>query len=283
MFAVSTADIRSYTCDGFLRVPELFAPEEIEPLRAACHADPTIRGSVMQLADSDGRAQQLTCWTELGDDLLGIFPRIERLVSAATALLDGEVYHWHSKLSLKPPGSEGRWDWHQDFPYWHKEGCPKPEMLTCTIAVDAATRENGCLQVLRGTHALGSLDHVPVGRTTACDPERLRRAMEEHELAECLMNPGDAFFFHSNLLHASGPNASASPRTLLHITYNRATNAPPVPQRPERAYRPLAVVSDDAIRTKRYRSAFANHPFPRIDPAKTNSRYGQEIIGSDDQ
>ncbi len=283
MFTVTPADLQTFARDGFLRVPGLFAAEEIEPLRAACHADPSVRGSVVELADSNGRPQQLTCWTELGDDLLGIFPRIERLVIAAAALLGGEVYHWHSKLSLKPPHSAGRWDWHQDYPYWYKEGCLYPDMLTCTVAVDPATRENGCLTVLRGTHVMGRIDHVPIGHTTACDPDRLKHAMARHGLVACEMNPGDGLFFHANLLHTSGPNPTDSPRTLLHITYNRATNAPPVSQRPEREYRPLVVAPDDAIFAKRYRSAFANHPFPKVDPARTRSRYGQEIIGSGDQ
>ena len=264
--------------DGFIILKQLLLPEEIAPLQQATHDDPSIRGSVVALKDSTGGAQELTCWTELGDDLLGVFPRLERLVDYSTDILGEEIYHWHSKLSLKRPGADGRWDWHQDYPYWYKEGCLYPNMITCTVAVDRSTAENGCLQVLRGTHLIGRIDHVPLGPTTAVDPERLEQVMLRHELVSCEMEPGDVLFFHGNLLHASGPNLSQSPRTLLHVTYNTRANAPFIKEGQEHhQWRPLEVAPDDAILSKAYRSAFSYQVFPQRRQGQTRSRYGQEL------
>ena len=195
MFRVGPAELQAYARDGYLCVAGLFGLDEIAPLRLASHADPSIGGSIVELADKDGEAQRLTCWTELGDDLLGIFPRIERLAQAAADLLGGEVYHWHSKLSLKPPRSAGRWDWHQDYPFWYREGCLYPTMLTCCVAIDPADESNGCLTVLSGSHLLGRIDHVPLGRTVAADPERLEQAMARHQAVTCEMAPGDVGCF----------------------------------------------------------------------------------------
>ncbi|HEY2112612.1 MAG TPA: phytanoyl-CoA dioxygenase family protein, partial [Dongiaceae bacterium] len=74
------------------------------------------------------------------------------------------VYHWHSKLSMKKPASAGRWDWHQDYGYWYDEGCLAPDMTTCMIAVDRTDRANGCVELIRGSHLLGRIDHKAVGK-----------------------------------------------------------------------------------------------------------------------
>ena len=70
--------------------------------------------------------------------------------SESSHVLGGEVYHYHSKLMLKEPFVGGAWEWHQDYGYWYQNGCLFPWMASCLIALDPATRANGCLQVLKG-------------------------------------------------------------------------------------------------------------------------------------
>ena len=45
-------------------------------------------------------------------------------------------------------------DWHQDYGYWYYNGCQ--------IALDRSGVENGCLEMVRGSHLLGRIDHAPV-------------------------------------------------------------------------------------------------------------------------
>ena len=54
------------------------------------------------------------------------------------------------------------WVWHQDYGYWYNNRAVAPNMGSCMVALDPATRHNGCLQVLKGSHRLGRLDHGPV-------------------------------------------------------------------------------------------------------------------------
>ena len=74
------------------------------------------------------------------------------------------------------------------------------------IAVDRASKANGCLQVLRGSHRIGRIEHGRFGGQNGADPERVQVAMKRLELVYCEMEPGTALFFHANLLHCSGPN-----------------------------------------------------------------------------
>ena len=209
-----------------MRLPGFFSREEIAPMQTACHADPTLRGALMALADSQGNAQELVLYTELSNDLVGVIPRLEHVVMAAEALLGGSPYHWHSKLSMKQPASDGTWDWHQDYGYWYHQGVLRPDMLTVAIAVDENTAENGCMSVVKGSHLLGRIEHGRKGEATGVDQARLEQVLESLERVEWPLDVGDAVYFHCNLLHASGPNRSARPRTLIHCSYNAVDNVP---------------------------------------------------------
>lgn len=62
----------------------------------------------------------------------------------------------------------------------------------------------------------------------------------------CETSPGDCLFFHSNLLHSSGPNTSQDYRRNLVLAYNQVTNAPPISNfLPEP--RKLTVVEDPMV------------------------------------
>jgi ectoine hydroxylase-related dioxygenase (phytanoyl-CoA dioxygenase family) len=141
-------------------------------------------------------------------------------------LLGDEVYHYHHKMNMKAPYVGGAWEWHQDYGYWYYNGCLFPDMGSCMIAVDRATQENGCLQVLRESHKMGRIEHGKVGDQTGADVERVDMAMERLELVYCEMAPGDALFFHSNLLHRSDRNNSPHPRWVLICCYNTLHNDP---------------------------------------------------------
>jgi ectoine hydroxylase len=94
------------------------------------------------------------------------------------------------------------------------------------IAVDRATRVNGCLQVLKGSHRMGRINHGPIGDQTGADPERVLAALDRLETVYCELEPGDGIFFHSNLLHRSDRNDSDSPRWAFICCYNAARNDP---------------------------------------------------------
>ena len=97
-------------------------------------------------------------------------------------------------------------------------------MASCMIAVDRANRENGCLQVLKGSHKLGRIEHSKSGDQTGADMERVCHAERQLELVYCEMDPGTVLFFHSNLLHRSDPNESDQSRWALICCYSAASN-----------------------------------------------------------
>jgi ectoine hydroxylase-related dioxygenase (phytanoyl-CoA dioxygenase family) len=115
------------------------------------------------------------------------------------------------------------------------------------IALDKATKENGCLQVLRGSHQMGRIDHGKVGDQTGADLERVQAALERFELVYCELDPGSAIFFDSNLLHRSDQNHSDNPRWAFICCYNAKHNDPYKDSRHPR-YTPLEKWPDDKVK-----------------------------------
>jgi ectoine hydroxylase-related dioxygenase (phytanoyl-CoA dioxygenase family) len=175
-----------------------------------------------------------------------MFARCESLVNSAEKLLGGEVYHYHSKMIMKDARIGGAWTWHQDYGYWYQNGVLAPLLASAFIAVDPATRENGCLQVIRGSHRLGRIDHVLTGEQAGADQERVREVLKRMELIHLEMEPGDTLFFHCNLLHRSDQNHSEKPRWSMICCYNAARNDPYKESHHPR-YTPLHKVPDTAI------------------------------------
>ncbi len=266
----SAAQVRQFHEDGYFIARGLYDAEEMALLSRAAREDKALDEHAVERNDGEGGVARLTLWNHPGDDIYGMFARGGRLVDTMQQLLDGEVYHYHSKMNMKEPRVGGAWAWHQDYGYWYQNGCLFPDMASVMIAVDPATRENGCLQVIRGSHRMGRIDHVLTGDQAGADMERVNVALERLELVYVEMAAGDAVFFHGNTLHRSDQNRSDKPRWVLICCYNAARNDPYKEHHHPR-YTPLEKVDDDAIKrvgAKRFAEG-ANRSF--LDPDRDAS------------
>jgi ectoine hydroxylase len=239
--------IPEYERDGYVLVKGMFDRDEIGLLRRAAKEDRQLDQHSFGRGDGEGGTVRLSLWNHPGDTLYGMFARCETIVNAAEKLLEGEVYHYHSKMIMKDAKVGGAWAWHQDYGYWYQNGVLFPLLTSAYIAVDPATRENGCLQVLKGSHRMGRVDHVLTGDQAGADLERVHEAQKRLELVYVEMDPGDVLFFHANLLHRSDQNKSDNPRWSMICCYNAARNDPYKDAHHPR-YTPLHKVPDAAIR-----------------------------------
>ncbi|MCA8983506.1 MAG: phytanoyl-CoA dioxygenase family protein [Planctomycetaceae bacterium] len=260
MSVISPEELAHWEQEGFLLLENLLDAEETELLRQTCRADHLLRQAAMDVKDASGRKTNLTLWNHPGDDIYGVISRSERIVNRMEALLGDEVYHYHSKLSAKEPHVGGAWEWHQDYGYWYKNGCLLPTMASVFIAIDPATRENGCMQILKGSHRMGRIDHHFAGEQTGADLERVELARQRFPLEYCEMKPGTALIFHGNLLHRSDANLSDKPRWGLICCYNTRGNDPLLPHH-HPGYTPLDKLPDDAIKTTGLKTAEAHKKF----------------------
>jgi len=245
--SITDDQVRAYQTDGYVLVRGMFEPDEIELLGRAAREDRALDQHSFGRADGEGGTVRLSLWNQPGDSIYGMVARCQRVVGSAEKLLGGEVYHYHSKMIMKDARIGGAWAWHQDYGYWYQNGVLWPLLVSASIAVDAATRENGCLQVIRGSHQLGRIDHVLTGDQAGADAERVAEVRQRMETVYVEMAPGDTLFFHCNLLHRSDQNRSEHPRWSMICCYNAARNDPYKDSHHPR-YTPLVKVDDATVR-----------------------------------
>ncbi len=259
---------QAYDRDGYILVREFFDTEETALLRAAIDKDPAIRGHFYDRGDAEGMTTKLATWNHPGDSVYGIAARSCKMVDTMEDLLGGEVYHYHSKITAKEPYEGGAWEWHQDYGYWYNNGCLFPYMASAMLALDKCTKANGCLQVLKGSHDLGRIDHGLLdGNQVGADAKRVEQAQQRLERIYCEMDPGDVLFFHCNTLHRSDQNRSPDRRWTLICCYNAARNNP-FKEHHHPRYTPLEKVPDTAIKAAGLKFSDPSHEDAFLRKAK---------------
>ena len=227
-----SSEINDFKKDGFIIKRKLFSEKEVKNIMKSLESDPLIKQHMFDRDDSDGNSTLSVQWNNPGKSSYGVGARMKKIVNVVEELLGGEVYHWHSKVTAKAAKEGGAWEWHQDYGYWYNHGCLYPDMMSVMVALDKSTKENGCLQVLKGSHQIGRIDHIKMVKENGdlgqvcADQERIKWAETKHENIFCEMEPGDALFFHGNTLHGSGANKSEMRRWALLFCYNTASNNP---------------------------------------------------------
>jgi ectoine hydroxylase len=223
---LSGEQVREYHDRGFVLAKKFFGREEIEMLSRAARQDRVLDAHAVSSRDGEGGQVRLSLWNHPGDTIYGMFARCESVVNSAEKILGGEVYHYHSKMIMKDAKVGGAWTWHQDYGYWYENGVLFPLLTSAYIAVDPATKENGCMQVIPHSHQLGRIEHVLSGDQAGANSDRVNEILKRLPLIHVEMEPGDALFFDCNLLHRSDQNLSENPRWSMICCYNAARNNP---------------------------------------------------------
>jgi 2-aminoethylphosphonate dioxygenase len=139
--------------------------------------------------------------------------RAGRLSAAVEQLLGAAAVLFKDKINFKMPGGAG-FEPHQDQQAgWSRYA---PLFLTALVSIDAATLENGCLELPRAprqSRMIGQ-EWVPLKR----------EEMAGMELYPVPTRPGDVVFFDSYVPHASRANLTNAQRRVLYVTYNLAAD-----------------------------------------------------------
>jgi hypothetical protein len=139
-------------------------------------------------------------------------------------------------------------------------------------------KENGCLQVIKRSHKLGRVNHGFSGEQVGADMVMVNHALETLEHVYVDLQPGDALFFHSNLLHRSEANLSDHPRWSIISCYNSLSNH--AFNDPSTSWRePVKIVADEAMMADSIGGASATADFLRKedDPALKETGWEKEV------
>jgi ectoine hydroxylase-related dioxygenase (phytanoyl-CoA dioxygenase family) len=165
------------------------------------------RQEIDVVLEGKGFADDPTAHRHLDSRTVHDFCADPAIVERAAAILGPDLLLWHSRFFDKPPGS-GRIPWHQDMAFWPIE----PDVcVSAWIAIDHADRENGCVEVIPGSHRR-KLPHTTSEATGRFTQRAVPDAVDETRKVTIELAPGEFFLFDRWLLHGSPPNRSARRR-----------------------------------------------------------------------
>ncbi len=237
--SLSEAELRDFNRNGFAGPFDLYEPEEIgarfralrpkllDTRKAAYRGREGVSG-VTNLSNYD---------RHLDIDFLADHICRPEIVGRLNAILGPDLLCWRSEFFPKYPGDEGT-DWHQAANFANVAGDKKPQIewpegagfqgtVTVWTAFTDCTIENGCMQLMPGTHRVM---HYDESKAMDYDAERIngvekngtRRGFfgydyrqlqidpdwspDEAQARSMCMKAGQFIIFWSTLLHASHPH-----------------------------------------------------------------------------
>jgi len=216
--AFTKTEVEQYHRDGFIVEKGLLSEAELVPLR--CAVDEVL-AEVRQEAIAAGKdpeglfASGVYVGLSLRREIFRQIARHPRLLDNLEALIGKDIGFLSDKVAFKGKGVTFNSPWHQDWSYWG--GSNK---LSVWVALDRATPENGCLQVLPGSHLKPiEHDHVSSAQGFGNRLDLAQRGLDMSKVVTVPAEPGDAIYFHDLALHASLPNRTGEERRALIITY----------------------------------------------------------------
>jgi phytanoyl-CoA hydroxylase len=139
-----------------------------------------------------------------------------RVLDAVEDLIGPSIQLHNSNMHLKLPEHGGEVDWHQDFPYLPHTNF---DLLNTMIMLDDSTTENGCLNVIPGSHRGGPLNHGSPGAVaTNFTLSAAQRAVGQ-PVDDVVVPAGGMSIHHCLTLHSSRPNRSLKARRALIFTF----------------------------------------------------------------
>lgn len=146
-----------------------------------------------------------------------------RTASIAQQLLGGTAtLDYDQFLAKRPAKPDAVFTWHQDLGYW-PTGTPEPRTATCSLALDDADAENGCLCVVPGSQNQGLRPHRPLlGEDRETSHILSVELTDADEIVQLPLRRGDITVHDELIVHGSGGNRSADRWRRTYIAAYRA-------------------------------------------------------------
>jgi len=157
----------------------------------------------------------------------------QKLLEKIHSIMPGAKYIHQSRINYKQGSESTGWHWHSDFETWHyQDGMPTPKCFTVMIPLDENTEENGCLQIIPGSHqyyirtkkGTDSSAYDNFANQVDGVPEQEDIEKIGGKIVSITCKPGDLLIFDSNLLHRSLQNKTIESRTNLYFVINSIDN-----------------------------------------------------------
>lgn len=206
---LTEAQVAAYRRDGIHFPVDVMSADEAAALRARFEATEAAHGGRLPPRINQ-KPHLLHPW-------IAELVRHPRILDAVEDVLGPDLLCWSAQFFAKNARDPSYVSWHQDGTYW---GLSSPDVMTAWVALTPSVPENGCMQVVPGTH-LRQVEHVD----TFADSNLLSRGQEirvdvrDGDKVPVILRPGQMSLHHVLIFHGSEPNAADYRRVGFAIRY----------------------------------------------------------------
>lgn len=230
-----SAEVRRFHDDGFLVVPALCEPEEVDAIRALlrrlfARQAGRDEGNQLDMLSLDraasGMVQPQIVKPSLYAPALLRTAYFARVRALAQQLLGDDAHLLFDHSILKPAGKVAATPWHQDEAH-SDDPHFQHEQISFWMPLQDVAEENGCMRYVPGSHRGALLPH----RSPGDDPRihALECLAGSFDAAAAVARPvaaGSCILHAGRTLHSALPNRGAADR----LAYVLVFRSPPVPR-----------------------------------------------------
>ena len=217
-----------YQENGYIVIEDFLTPDELETWRrhvgdAVAQRDGRIVAGGPKAQDrvdsEESRyydkvfVQRMNLWSDHeGMRELMLDPRLGKMVSELAGVHGMRI--WHDQALIKQPWANPT-GWHLDNPYWSYSS---RDAITIWVALDDATRDNGCLYFLPGVHKSATFDGDTIGSNVS-DLFEIYPQWAQVQSVAAPMKAGSCSFHNGLMPHGAGANMTPGTRRAMTCGY----------------------------------------------------------------
>ena len=228
MASLTPTEVAQYQSQGFVVPQYRLSTDWVARLQLALDTliknNPGVRPEKLVSAHVQGQSQAGTNDEGVrgSQDFLDLAMHPD-IVDLVTSVIGPDVILWGCHVFCKPASEGYETPWHQDGHYW-----PIRPLANCTVwvAIEPSTRENGCLQVIPGSHTAKVLHpHLHEDRTDLTLNQRMAvGSFDESQAVDLELQPGQMSLHDIYMIHGAKANTSQTRRTGVALRYMPATS-----------------------------------------------------------
>ncbi len=192
--------VQFYQENGYLLPQQqLFSPERLASLQAIFEE---------HLANKGTKLSDELDVPHFEDPRLLDFLLSQEALDAVEPLIGPNIGLWASHFICKDPYVGRATPWHEDSAYWEGRVSFYSKIITIWLALDASTRENGCMRVIPQTHHNGFSDYEKLSDRSGYTFSTQIKGIDEEKAVYFELNPGEYSLHEARIIHGAEANTS---------------------------------------------------------------------------
>ncbi len=202
-------DFRTYENDGVIRVKNVFSKIEIAKLKRKINSYIKKNARALKGKEINFIKKEVNSVHLFNDVFFKKFSNQEKILILGKFFLRAKPKIRHYEYFAKPKKIGLSSPMHQDNYYWNLKN---PNSFTIWIAIDKATKKNGAVEYLLGSHKKLYSHIASYAPGSSQKVQEIEKLKKKYKTKIFSLNSGDCLIHHSQIIHGSKKNLSNKSR-----------------------------------------------------------------------